>query len=94
MLFGDPVEWEHARTLQDAVHSLKALLDLQTKEILSLRQELRSVEGEKARLIHRLNLSHRERVFLRETLKRIELTLEKALDSSNEKSRPEGHKTT
>ncbi len=90
MLFGDPAEWEHARTIQDAVSSLKTLLDLQTKEILALRQELRSVDGERSRLLHRLNLSHRERVFLRETLKKMESTLEKALESSKEKSRPEG----
>jgi len=90
MLFGDPVEWEHARTIQDAVSSLKTLLDQQSKEILALRQELRSLEGERSRLLHRLNLSHRERLFLRETLKRIEIILEKALDSPSGNGRTEG----
>jgi len=93
MLFGDPVEWEYAQTLQNAVSSLKIVLDSQSKEILALRQEIRSLEGERSRLVHRLNLSHRERLFLRETLKRIESTLEKALDTSSEKKRPEGKGT-
>ncbi|MDA8060450.1 MAG: hypothetical protein ACYCT5_01155 [Leptospirillum sp.] len=89
MLFGDPAEWENARILQEAVSSLKMLLDSQTREILALRQEIRTLEGERSRLIHRLNLCHRERVFLRDTMKRIESALEEALGSSDEKSRPE-----